>query len=310
MSVVEKRAVRELSISEWNEGDGMQKLKTDTLYGQRFRVVRELGEGTTGQVYLVRCQEQRRLFAMKVCRDKELLQAESVLLKSLKQGIFPHWQGYFEEEIGKNPQKMGFLVMEYIEGVTLQEFLRKKGKCSSFEAGDIVIKLLEGLKVLHEQSPPIIYRDIKPANIMLDVNGNVRLVDAGSAVQGKYKVGTYGYAAPEQFWEGVQPTPECDFYGVGKVFAFLLTGKDPGQPPYDMINYCSRDRNVEEDFFRIIQRSLAIDSMGRYHCAEEFIRDLRACLRRTQRKKWNFCDKKQKIVYEKCVWKSEYQRIF
>ncbi len=267
----------------------------------RYKADRLLGSGTASQVYLVSDRADGRFYAMKVCEDKELLRQESDLLKTLKHRAFPAWKDYFEEDVG-------YLVMEYIEGVTLQEWLRTREKIPLALAEGIVVRILEALKYLHHQR--LIYRDIKPANIILSKDGRVRVLDVGGAVEGKYKVGTYGYAAPEQFWEGIRLGPECDLYAVGKLLAYLLTGKDPCEPPYDMLLYCERDRRLPPEIFKVIQRSLAVESLGRYASAEEFIRELKEAFKRAQKKKWKFFAKKQKIVYEKCVWKSEYQRIF
>lgn len=242
--------------------------------------------------------------------------------------IFPQWVDYFEVENGKREseegkiekeengeeesgrKKTGYLVMEYMEGGSLKTLLEKQGRLPVERAADIALELLKCLQTLHNQTVPLIYRDIKPENIMFDQNGRLRLVDAASVLPGRYRVGTYGYAAPEQFWDGVKLGPESDLYAVGKLLAYMLTGKNPGEPPYDMLQYCAKDRRVSPPFFQVIQRSLAVEGMGRYASAEAFSRELKLAVRESRRLKWRFFEKKHKINYEKCIWKSEYQRIF
>ncbi len=282
-------------------------MMADKFVKNRYQLKDLLGQGATAQVYLAEDVLTGEPLAVKVCRDCDLLGQEERLLREMPEGVFPSWVDYFEEGCGEH--RRGFLVMEYMEGDTLQKSLEKQGRYPAPEAVRIVLEVLDCLKYLHNQTQPVIYRDIKPGNIMFDRRGKARLVDAASAIEGKYRVGTYGYAAPEQFWNGVKLGPECDLYAVGKLLAYLLTGKNPGEPPYDMLHYCSRDRNVAPPFFQVLQRSVAVEGMGRYASAEEFSRELKVAFRLSQ-KKCRCLSKKHKIVYEKCIWKSEYQRIF
>ena len=269
----------------------------------RYEIVHLLGKGATGEVYLVREYNSMQIYAMKICEDRELLRQESELLQKLKHPMFPAWKDYFEE-------KQGYLIMEYIEGITLQKYMEGTGKMVLTLAQKIILDILGVLDFLHHQIPQIIYRDLKPENIMISSTGKIKLIDLGGAIDSKYKVGTYGYGAPEQFWEGTIPGPECDLYAAGKLLAFLLTGKDPCQPPYDMLRFCEKNKFISPEIYRVLQRSLAVESLGRYASAGEFIRDIQEAVRISQSKKWKKSSQKQQNVYEKCIWKSEYQRIF
>jgi len=268
-----------------------------------YETIGKIGSGTTSEVFLVRNPADGKVYAMKVGAEKELLRQESDLLKNLKHPALPAWKEYYEEE-------KGHLIMEYVEGITLQKWIEKHGKASEFLAGNIICEILQLLQFLHDRSTPIIYCDIKPANIMVDKKGGIRLIDLGSAVKSRFKVGTYGYAAPEQFWEGIEPGPECDIYAVGKLLAFLLTGKDPCIPPYDMLQFCEKDRGISAGMYEVIQRSIAVNSLGRYTSATEFEQAVHSVLRDKNAGRLVFAGKKEKIEYEKCVWRSEYQRIF
>ena len=280
---------------------------------ERYRIDKLLGKGMTAEVFLVWDPHTGKQYAMKVCGDKELLCQESELLKKLDDPAFPKWVDYLEEEVG-------YLLMEYAEGITLQEWIEQKGKIELKDTIDIMEAILKSLAYLHRMNPPILYRDLKPENILISKSGEIKLIDLGGALvqdeevckkTGKtYRVGTYGYAAPEQFWEGVRLGPECDLYAAGKLLAYLLSGKNPCEPPYDILAYCEKDRTVTPAFYKVIQRSLAMDSLGRYASAEEFLRELKGAWQQEKGRKWGFLAKKEKILYEKCIWMSEYQRIF
>ena len=268
-----------------------------------YERIGKLGCGTTSEVFLVKNKADGKQYAVKVGEDNELLRQESELLKRLVHPMLPVWKEYIEGE-------KGYLIMEYIEGITLQVWLERYGKVSETMACNIMTEILKLLQFFHSQMPPIIYRDLKAANIMIDKSGSVRVIDLGGAVMSRFKVGTYGYAAPEQFWEGIELGPEWDIYAAGKLLSFLLTGKDPCIPPYDMLKFCEKDRGISQRMFDVIGRSISVNSLGRYASAREFDKALQkaVCIKRMKRPV--FGGKKETIEYEKCVWKSEYQRIF
>ena len=266
------------------------------LPSHKYHPLKCLGKGSQGNVYLVEDRDGK-CYAMKVGADKELMRQESALLKRLHHPAFPDWIDYFEEE-------QGYLVMEYIPGISLGTFLHRKERVSPKVAEYIIEEVLLALDYLHQQTPPIIYRDLKPENLLLDPDGHIRLVDLGSAASKGFLVGNYGYSAPEQFWEGTKPEPDWDLYGAGKLLAYLLTGKDPCKPPYDMLSFCEKDGRICPAIYRVLQKSMAAESMGRYDCAKEFLEEMK----RAFQKKGSV--KKRRIVFEKSVWKSEYERIF
>lgn len=290
-----------------------------------YEVLALLGKGSSSEVYLVKERLTGKHFAMKVSEDTALLGKESALLQQVSEAIrvpgerhvsggmqvpggeqvfgsrFPRWKSFFQAD-------KAYLIMEYIEGITLQAYLDRFGAVQPRLAKGIMKEILEALSQLHNRQPPVIYRDLKPENIMIEKNGRIRLVDLGAAAATNYRAGSYGYASPEQFWEGSKIGPESDLYAAGKILAFLLTGKDPCQPPYDMLQYSEKDKRISAEVYRILQRSLAADRMGRYESVEMFQKELEEAVKDNKRRKWKRAQKKQKIAYEKCVWKSEYQR--
>jgi serine/threonine protein kinase len=212
------------------------------LQGQ-YAILRLLGSGGMGQVYLA--QDLRlgnRLVALKAMNQqgltpqeqKEANQAftqEALLLAGLVHPNLPRVYAYFTEE------ECSYLVMDYINGETLEASLAKKGTLSFEEMLPLAVQLCDVLHYLHSQQPPIIFRDLKPANIML-AGTHLYLIDFGIARHfkaGKSKdtvaMGSQGYAAPEQYGKA-QTSTQADIYALGAVMHQMLTGDDPSEQPF------------------------------------------------------------------------------
>lgn len=279
---------------------------------EKYRKVKKIGEGATAEVYLVEEIATGRRYAMKVSEHAQLLKREASMLERVKHKAFPRVIEYFSQQIN-------CLVMEYIEGSSLQEILDGGRKFELREIVYIMEEVLEALNALHMREEPIIYRDIKPANIMIEKSGRIRLVDMGAAFEkgmeteegnGSQMAGTYGYGAPEQFWAGVVPSIRCDVYGAGKVLAYLLSGKNPAIPPYNMEQYCRGIRQVPPPFQMILERSLATNPLARYEDCISMKRDLKKAYEESRRKRLFKLHKKNHLNYIKCIWLSEYRRLF
>lgn len=276
----------------------------------RYKEIRKLGEGATAQVYLVEEIATGKTYAMKRSGSTKLLQWEAKILEGLSGDGFPGLKEY----------EGHCLVMEYIKGKNLQELLDEGRKFTIKEILYLMEEILSLLHILHNQNPPLIYRDMKASNILVGRNGKVYLIDFGTVYSGEMAenskekqrgmAGTYGYAAPEQFWNGVIPDRRCDIYGAGKVLAYLLSGKNPAVPPYDMENYCKGLRGLSTEFQVIIERSLAFNPAARYDTCENMIKDLRLAYEAFSKKRLFKLHKKVSHNYIKCIWLSEYRRIF
>lgn len=190
-----------------------------------------LGEGTFSRVYRVTNSITGEFTVCKQSNQNHMAEREALLLAKIEHPLFPVYKGKGEWK-GKQ-----CIFMEYIPGMDLGKYVRKRGKLSLERALDIVLDLAEGLLYLHELSESVIFRDLKPENVMVQQNGRVRLLDLGCAyITGDGKnglAGTRGYAAPEQLRAGGDAGMECDVYALGMIFHFMLTGQDefPGRYP-------------------------------------------------------------------------------
>jgi serine/threonine protein kinase len=153
---------------------------------------------------------------------------EALLLAHLQHASLPAIYDYFIEEGYCN------LVMDYIPGPTLSEYIQKHAPLAPLEALNYAIQLCDVLEYLHKQSPPVIYRDLKPSNIILSPDGRVMLVDFGIARHFKAgqqsdttDLGSPGYAPPEQYRGEGQTDGRSDLYSLGVILHEMLSGQRP-----------------------------------------------------------------------------------
>ncbi|MBA3944179.1 MAG: serine/threonine-protein kinase [Herpetosiphonaceae bacterium] len=176
-----------------------------------------------------------------------------------------------------------FLVMEYIEGQTLRQLLEAtQGPLPEARVLDWAVQLCAVLTFLHTRQPPIIYRDLKPDNIMLQPNGTIKLIDFGIArlyQAGKtvdtVPLGTRGYAAPEQFGGG-QSDERTDVYALGAVLYELLTAYDVSQTPFQFPPARQRNPQISARTELVLQQALQHDPDQRFQHITSFARALQA----------------------------------
>ncbi|HEX4713314.1 MAG TPA: WD40 repeat domain-containing serine/threonine-protein kinase, partial [Ktedonobacteraceae bacterium] len=220
---------------------------TPELLHQRYHLLHRLGTGGFGSVYqaedtqlggrLVAVKEmstQSSLSGQENTEATEAFKKEALLLAELMHPNLPRIYDHFSE--GGN----WYLVMDYIEGETLEEYLGKMtgGSLPLPEALDIGLQLCDVLDYLHTRQPPIIFRDLKPLNIMHTSSGHLYLIDFGIArhfkpgqIKDTVAFGSPGYAAPEQYGK-TQTTPRSDIYSLGSTLHQMLTGIDPSLNPF------------------------------------------------------------------------------
>lgn len=280
----------------------------------KYQLLQMLGAGSTARVYLARKEATGETYALKYGGSLDLIRREAEVLKRLEHTCFPRW-------IEDGKQAAGaWLVMEYIPGVTLQQLMEQypAGMPEQMALG-IAMDVAAGLAYLHSCQPAYIYRDLKAANVMITLEGRARLVDLGAAIcspqprEGVCRAGTYGYSAPEQFWEGSLLTPACDVYAMGKLLFFMLSGQDPGKPPYDIGGYFRRHYGLGKQYKQMLERCLQPDPQLRCPDGTFLLRNL-AALRTEKGRIWSKIrrNKGNKVPYRyiKCIWRSDYERIF
>lgn len=259
-------------------------LKPNTILLTRYKIISILGGGGQGAVYQARdlnFPDAKRLVAIKEMHVQgadagqrastvKTFQREANILATLSHPAIPKIYDSFEQN------DRVYLVMEYINGSDLERILSKTKTLPMKKILEWSIDLCDVLHYLHSHQPDtIIFRDMKPANIMIDALGKVRLIDFGIAkvfVSGKRHtmIGTEGYSAPEQYKGNV--TPLSDIYSLGATLHHVITRKDPRlEPPFSFSERPIDEHNPEAPvgFIKVIEQALEFEPSNRFpSCAE------------------------------------------
>jgi tetratricopeptide (TPR) repeat protein/predicted Ser/Thr protein kinase len=268
------------------------QLQPGTLLGNRYEIVRTLGEGGMGAVYQARDRELDRMVALKIIRSE--LAGDAEILRRFKQELILARQVTHKNvirifDLGE-AEGLKFITMEYIEGQDLRTVLRDKGKLLPSEVIDIMEQVCRALDAAHSEG--VIHRDLKPQNIMLDKQGKVYVMDFGIArstllpgmTQTGALIGTPEYMSPEQA-QGMELDGRSDLFSLGIIFYELLTGKGPYQaetamgllwkrlqerarPPVEL------DPTIPRPLSDIVCKCLEADREKRYASAAEVLQDL------------------------------------
>src|SRR3989441_2525056 len=222
------------------------ELLLHTLFRNRYFIMSKVGAGGFGSVYKARDIQSgdRRVDLKEVSllglHPQAMIEATSTFQREvslLSQLDYPHLPRLYEHF--QNPGHW-YLVMDFIAGETLEEYQSKapNRRLLLSEVLDIGLQLCTVLDYLHSQQPPIVFRDLKPANIMRTPRGQLYLIDFGIAryfkpgqAKDTVALGSLGYAAPEQYGKA-QTTPRADIYSLGAVLHQLLTTRDPSEAPF------------------------------------------------------------------------------
>jgi serine/threonine protein kinase len=272
-------------------------LKPNTLLLGRYKVTGVIGGGGQGAVYQARDMnfpDARRLVAVKEMHvtsadvnmrasTMRTFQREANILATLSHPAIPKIYDFFDQN------DRAYLVMEYINGSDLEALLVKTKKLPIDKIVEWAIEICDVLHYLHSYQPePIIFRDLKPANIMIDSLGKVRLIDFGIAkifVSGikHTQIGTEGYSAPEQYKGNV--TPVSDIYSLGATLHHVVTREDPRlQPPFSFAERPIKQYNadVPPQLISIIEKALAFEAENRWQSCQELKQALEAFRYRPQ----------------------------
>ncbi|MDO4293543.1 MAG: serine/threonine-protein kinase [Eubacteriales bacterium] len=238
------------------------------LIGGKYEILERLGSGGTGSVYRVYDKRLQKSWAAKqIVADRAELEERT--LARLNNGVFARIVDVVQEE------GFRYLIMDWIDGETLEKRRLRDGPFSGREAAKIGIGLCRAIGTLHNLQPPLLYLDCKPGNVMTDSEGKLRLIDFGSALElcmpeVEPLSASPGYAAPEQLGQGGERRADVrtDVFGVGRTLYALLTGADINRPPYASCPLKSRCPQVEEDLAAIVEKCTAADPGERYQTME------------------------------------------
>lgn len=254
-------------------------LEIGTLVDGKYKILNKVGQGGMSVVYLAMNEKANKQWAIKEVRKdgvkdfevvKQSLVAETDMLKKLNHPSLPSIVDVIEDE------STFLIVMDYIQGNPLSRALEEYGAQPQEHVIEWAKQLCDVLGYLHTRTPAIIYRDMKPANVMLKPDGNVTLIDFGTAREFKEKnladttcLGTVGYAAPEQFGGMGQTDARTDIYCLGATLYHLVTGMNPCEPPYEIRPIREINPSLSGGLEQIILKCTQRNPQDRYQsCAE------------------------------------------
>ena len=277
-------------------------LELGTIIDDKYKILNKIGEGGMSIVYLAMNERANKQWAIKEVRKKgvenyEVIKqgqiVETNMLKQLNHPNLPSIIDVIDEE------DTFLIVMDYIEGNPLSRRIEENGAQPYEEVIEWSKQLCDVLGYLHSRKPPIIYRDMKPSNVMLKPDGTVMLIDFGTAREFKEKsvedttcLGTQGYAAPEQFGGRGQTDARTDVYCLGATMYHLVTGHNPSEPPYEM--YPIRHWNpllssgLEKIIIKCTQRNPddRFESCGELYYALKHYKEAEDEYQKTQNRRW------------------------
>lgn len=256
-------------------------LEIGTVFDGKYRILSKVGQGGMSTVYLAINEKANKPWAIKEVRKdgvqnfevvKQSLLIETDLLKKLSHPNLPSIIDIIDQD------ENFLIVMDYIEGITLDKVVSENGPQTQEDVVSWAIQLCDVLQYLHTRKPSIVYRDMKPSNIMLKYDGSVVLIDFGTAREYKERavgdtacLGTQGYAAPEQFGGQGQTDARTDIYCLGATMYHLLTGHNPSEPPYEMYPITYWDPSLSSGLEGIIQKCTQKNPEDRYQSTEELM---------------------------------------
>lgn len=248
----------------------------------KYRIQEQIGKGGMSNVYVAVDENDEQWAIKEIRKSKHVSGAvvrqnfvtEAKILNKLKHEHLPGIVKILDQD------DTYIIIMEYIEGRPLKAVTDENGAHPQEDVIKWGIQLCHVLEYMHSRKPAVIYRDIKPHNIMLRPDGNIKLIDFGTAREYKKgaegdteNLGTKGYAAPEQYG-GEQTDERTDIYNLGATMYHLVTGKSPTKPPYEIRPIRHWDSALSTGLETIIGKCTASDPKERYQTAKELRNDL------------------------------------
>lgn len=277
-------------------------LEIGSIIDGKYKILNKIGQGGMSVVYLAMNERANKQWAIKEVRKdgvkdydvvRQGLIAETDILKRLNHPHLPSIIDVIDRD------DTFLIVMDYIEGKSLDHWLKKDGAQPQEKVVEWAKQICDVLGYLHSRKPPIIYRDLKPANVMLKPDGQIMIIDFGTAREFKETsiedtscLGTQGYAAPEQYGGHGQTDARTDIYTLGATMYHLLTGHNLSLPPYEMYPIRRWNPALSSGLEKIVLKCTQRNPNDRYqNCAElmyalEHYGELDSAYRRKQSIKW------------------------
>lgn len=254
-------------------------LVTGEVFDERYRIIKSLGQGGMGTVYLATDNMDGSSWAIKeeriTAQNRKLLFSEAEIMEKVDYPAFPK----FREK--KEFNGFLYLIMEYIDGHTLEDEITKKKRIAEGQAIEWFKQISAALVYLHGLENPIVYRDFKPSNLMIEKTGKIRIIDLGIAqeyqgdgVKVDVAVLTRGYAAPEQYNKRYKLDSRTDIYALAVTAHYMLTGKDPNEPPYVFVPVRKLRHDLSVAIEYILKKCLQPNPNKRYANATLLLHDI------------------------------------
>lgn len=268
-----------MGMHEGHPSSERRGLRIGSLIDGKYKIIAKIGKGGMSTVWLALNTKANKQWAIKEIRHsgkngsdivKQNLMTEIGILKRLEHENLPQIIDIFENN------DTYLIIMDYVQGRTLKAIVDEHGPQPQEDVVDWAIQLCSALDYLHTREPAIIYRDMKPGNVMLRPDGRIILIDFGTAREYKVEqdedtvsLGTKGYAAPEQYGGDGQTDARTDIYNLGATIYHLVTGKNPTKPPYEIRPIRQWDPSLSSGLEAIILKCIANNPDERYQSAKE-----------------------------------------
>ena len=267
------------------------------IIDSKYEILKLLNTGgMNSAIYLALDKKLNRQWAIKKVRKSSsqttsMLMAEASIMKNLDHPMLPRIVG-IEEDL-----KFFYIIMDFVQGENLKTVVSSSGPQAQDTVVSWGVKLCDVLTYLHDKG--IVYRDMKPANIMLSPDGNIKLIDFGIAREYKENasedttaLGTEGYAAPEQYEGKGQTDARTDVYGMGITLFQLLTGVNPSSYQENIFSIRLQNPNLSSGLDKIILKCTNKDPKKRYQSTEE----LKKALLNYRKLDDKFLKKQKKVI--------------
>lgn len=274
----------------------MAKIGNDII-DSKYEILKLLNTGgMNSAIYLALDKKLNRQWAIKKVRKSSsqttsMLMAEASIMKNLDHPMLPRIVGIEEDP------KFFYIIMDFVQGENLKTVVTSSGPQAQDTVVSWGVKLCDVLTYLHGKG--IVYRDMKPANIMLSPDGNIKLIDFGIAREYKENasedttaLGTEGYAAPEQYEGKGQTDARTDVYGMGITLFQLLTGVNPSSYQENIFSIRLQNPNLSSGLDKIILKCTNKDPKKRYQSTEE----LKKALLNYRKLDDKFLKKQKKVI--------------